>query len=135
MLVASVAAGAACASCSVCATAASGAKAMTAPRPIATSLFNIAVPLKASLPTLVSRTFSICAPHDELEMNTELAGRSDSLGLILFPLAGSPARAAGPQSRAQSATRSEGIAPIGIVRPAERAPRAEYALKQPLSIR
>src|SRR5271170_8521266 len=83
MLVASVAAGAACASCSVCATAASGAKAMTAPRPIATSLFTIAVPLKASLPTLVSRTFSICASHNELEMNTELAGRGDSRAPIL----------------------------------------------------
>src|SRR5271154_3003484 len=76
--VVSVAAGAAWASCSVWATAAKGAKAMTAPRPIATNLFSIVVPLEASLPTLVSRTSSICACHDELEMNTELCGRGDS---------------------------------------------------------
>jgi len=59
---------------------------MTAPRPIATNLFSIAVPLEASLPTLVSRTSSICACHDELEMNTQLGmntqpfGRGDGRG-------------------------------------------------------
>jgi hypothetical protein len=39
---------------------------------MATYLLIIAVPLEASLPTLVSRTISICASHAELEMNVDL---------------------------------------------------------------
>src|ERR1700691_761096 len=63
-----------------CGRTAIGATAIRAPRPIATYLLIIAVPLEASLPTLVSRTMSICALHAELEMNVDLAARRRQTG-------------------------------------------------------
>jgi hypothetical protein len=45
---------------------------------MATYLLIIAVPLEASLPTLVCRTISICSPHAELEMNIGFTGRRQS---------------------------------------------------------
>src|ERR1700734_3018406 len=70
-----VVSGVAWATCSW-AIAATGASAIRAPRPIATYLLIIAVPLEASLPTLVSRTMSICAFDAELEMNVGFGGRA-----------------------------------------------------------
>src|ERR1700722_2752897 len=83
MLVLSVEAWATC----CWASAAPGARAIRAPRPMATYLLIIAVPLRASLPTLVSRTISICAPYAELEMNVGFSCRSPRAGSnIVAPL-------------------------------------------------
>jgi hypothetical protein len=41
----------------------------------------IAVPLEASLPTLVSQTISICASQAELEMNIGFTGCAPAVGL------------------------------------------------------
>src|ERR1700677_5231682 len=59
-----------------CGRTAIGATAIKAPRPIARYLLIIAVPLEASLATLVSRTMSICAFDAELEMNVGFGGRA-----------------------------------------------------------
>ena len=70
-----------CGSCvEVLAIAATGATAIRAPRPIATYFLIIAVPLEASLPTLVSRTSSLCASHAELKMNVGFSCRSPGGG-------------------------------------------------------
>src|ERR1700722_2369623 len=83
MLVSGVVAGAAWATCSW-ASAATGASAMRAPRPMATYLLIIAVPLEASLPTLVSQTISICASQAELEMNIGITGCAPIVGLRYY---------------------------------------------------
>src|ERR1700722_19699910 len=83
MLVSGVVAGGAWATCSW-ASAATGASAMRAPRPMATYLLIIAVPLEASLPTLVSQTISICASQAELEMNIGITGCAPIVGLRYY---------------------------------------------------
>jgi hypothetical protein len=64
----------------VLAIAATGATAIKAPRPIATYLLIIAVPLEASRSTLGLRTSSLCASHAELKMNVGFSRRSPKVG-------------------------------------------------------
>src|SRR5580698_10137506 len=72
---------------------------MRAPSPIATYLLIIAVPLEASLPTLVSRTTSICALLAELEMNVGFSGRAPADGAILGPASQPAVGRKGPIAR------------------------------------
>ena len=74
MLVLSVAA------CATSTEATTGARAIRAPRPIATYLLIIAVPLEASRSTLGLRTSFLCASHAELKMNVGFRCRSHKVG-------------------------------------------------------
>src|ERR1700722_15528541 len=59
-----------------CGRTAIGARAMKAPRPIATYLLIIAVSFEASASTFVCRTSSLCGFHAELKMNAGFNGCS-----------------------------------------------------------
>jgi len=91
-----------------CGRTARGARAMRVPRPIATYLLIIAVPLEGSLPTLVSRTISICAFHAELEMNVDLAALRPQTAPILGPCAQPTVAGQSPVTR-RSNTRASAL--------------------------